>query len=314
MRAALFDRYGGPDVLRVGELPDPSPGRGEVLVRVHAAALNPKDVLLRLGKLRFAASARFPKQVGYDWAGEAIAIGPGVTTVRKGDALYGMIQAMHGGACAELAVVKVDECADKPRSAGFQEAAATPLAGQTALQALRDVARAEPGMRVLVNGASGGVGSFAVPIAKILGLHVTTTSSAANLAACRALGADEALDYAEVDALRRGDRWDVIFDVFGNRRFAEARVALRPGGTYVSTVIRGHVFASIARTLFTRPRARLVVVRSRRRDLATIAGYIDDGRLVPRIDSVHALDAIAAAEERVGSKHARGKVVVRIAS
>jgi NADPH:quinone reductase-like Zn-dependent oxidoreductase len=313
LRAALYDRFGPPDVLRIGEVADPSPRRGEVLVRVRAAALNPKDVLVRAGKLRLASGRRFPKRVGWDWSGEACAIGPGVRDVRVGDELYGMIQAMRAGACAELAAVKASECASKPPSLSFEEAASLPLAAQTALQALRDVARAAPGMRLLINGSSGGVGTFTIQIAKILGLHVTTTSSGENVAACRELGADEALDYTAVDALGTGERYDVIFDVFGNRRYRQARRALRPGGTYVSTVLRAHVFAAIARSLMSSTRARLVVVRSRRRDLETLAAWVEAGRLRPRLDSVHALEAIAAAEERMASKHARGKVVVRIA-
>lgn len=312
MKAALYDRYGGPEVLSVRDVAAPVPARGELLVRVRAAALNPKDVLVRAGKLRLFSGGRFPKRVGWDWAGEVVALGPGVSGARVGDALYGMIQAMRAGACAELAAVRATECAPKPGAISWEEAAAVPLAAQTALQALRDVGRLRPGQRVLVNGASGGVGSFAIQIAKLLGAEVTTTSSAANLSFCRELGADEALDYAEVDALAARARYDVVFDVFGNRRFAQARAALRPRGTYVSTVIRAHVFAAVARTAVGSRRARLVVVRSRRRDLEQLARWLDDGRLRPVLDSVFALDAIADAEARVGSKHARGKVVVRV--
>lgn len=314
MKAALYERYGPASVLSIADVPDPAPGRGELLVRVRAAALNPKDVLTRAGKLRFASGGRFPKYVGWDWAGEVLALGPGVSTLRVGDPVYGMIQAMRAGACAELAVVRAGECAAKPSSLSFEEAAAVPLAAQTALQALRDVARAEPGMRVLVNGASGGVGTFAVQIARALDLHVTTTSSAKNLELCEELGAHEALDYAAVDALDARDRYDVVFDVFGNRRYAQALPALRAGGVYVSTVLRAHVFAAVLRTGLVRSgkRARLVVVRSRSRDLDVLRAWIDEGRARPVIDSVFDLTDVAAAEDRVGSKHARGKVVVRV--
>lgn len=313
MKAAEYDRYGGTDVLEVREVEDPTPGRGEVLVRVRAAALNPKDVLVRLGKLRLWSGSRFPMRVGYDWAGEVVALGEGAN-LNVADPVFGMIQSIRAGACAELVAVRDTECAGMPSRLSFEEAAAVPLAAQTALQALRDVAKVTRGAAVLINGASGGVGTFAVQIAKVLGANVTTTSSAKNLELCRSLGADEALDYTRVDALAMPGRFDVVFDVFGNRRFAEARAALRPGGTWVSTVIRAHVFAAVATSLFARERARLVVVKSRRADLETIARLVDDKRLRPVLDEVFPLEAIAAAQERVGSKHARGKVVVRVSS
>jgi len=300
MRAVVYDRYRGPLVLR--DVPLRAPRRGEVEVRVRAAALNPKDVLVHLGKLSFWSGRRFPKTLGYDWSGEAVATGPGVAAVRPGDELFGMIQAIAGGACAERAIVRVDECATKPAALTFEEAAALSLAGQTALQALKDLARVRPGNRVLVNGASGGVGSMAIPIAKALGAHVTTTSSAKNLAFCRARGADEAMDYAAPSF----GTYDVVFDVFGNLPFGRAKAWLTPKGVWISTVIRAHVFAAHARTLFARQRARLVVVRSRRADLEWLAE-----NLRPVIDHVYDADAIEEARAHVASKHARGKVVVR---
>jgi NADPH:quinone reductase-like Zn-dependent oxidoreductase len=312
MRAAVYDRFGRSDVVEVRHVEDPQPRRAEILVRVRAAALNPKDALVRMGKLRFWSGTGFPKRVGYDWAGEVVALGAGTAGVNVGDALYGMIQAISAGSCAELAAVRLGECAALPAQLSFEEAAAIPLAAQTALQALRDVAEVGPGARVLINGASGGVGTFAIQIAKVLGAHVTTTSSARNLELCRELGADDALDYASNDALDAKAAYDAVFDVFGNRRFAQARPALRPGGTYVSTVIRAHVFSAVARSLLGRERARLVIVKSKRADLETIGRYVEQGRLRPILDAVYPLDQIAAAEDRVGSKHARGKVVVRI--
>jgi NADPH:quinone reductase-like Zn-dependent oxidoreductase len=312
MKAALYDRYGGADEVYLGEAPEPTAGRGELLVQVHAAALNPKDVLVRMGKLRLWSGARFPRQVGWDWAGAVLSVGPGVTQTKEGDAVYGMIQSIRAGACAERARVRVSECAPMPKDMSFVEAAAVPLAAQTALQALRDSAGVGPGARVLINGASGGVGSFAVQIAKILGAHVTTTSSELNLALCSELGADVALDYAKTDALSARGSFDAVFDVFGNRRFAQARAALRPKGTFVSTVIRGHVFAAVLESALRAQRAKLVVVRSRREDLLTLAKWIEDGRLRPVIDQTFDFGQMAEAMARVGSKHARGKVVVCI--
>ncbi len=312
MKAALFDRYGGSDVLRIGDVPMPRLRAGEALVRVRAAALNPKDVLVRMGKLPFlVGGVGFPRRVGFDWAGEVVALGAPDPRARVGEALYGMIQSSRAGACATFASVRLGECAPKPASLDFEQAAAIPLAAQTALQALRDLARTKAGDRVLVNGASGGVGVFAIQLARDLGARVTTTSSASNLALCEELGAAVALDYAKDDALRAGP-YDVIFDVFGNRPFAQARRALAPRGTYVSTVLRGHVLAAHARTLVSAQRARLVLVRSRRRDLDHLAELVAAGRLRPIVDRTFDLADIRAAEDRVGTKHARGKVVVRV--
>lgn len=312
MRAALYDRFGPSSVLRVRDVPAPTPGPGELVVRVRAAALNPKDVLSRLGKLRLLSGSRFPQRVGFDWAGEVTAIGPRVSGVKLGDARYGMIRSSRAGACAELARVRADESAPKPPSLGFEEAAAIPLAALTALQALRDLAHVRRGSRVLVNGASGGVGVFAVQLAKELGARVSGTCSVANLALVRELGADEAIDYRAEDPLRRAGAFDAIFDVFGNRRFREAAPALAPDGTYVSTVLRGHVFASILGSFLSRKKAKLVVVRPTTRDLEVLANLVERGRLRPIVDSVHSLDDIAAAEDRVATKHARGKVIVRV--
>jgi NADPH:quinone reductase-like Zn-dependent oxidoreductase len=312
MKAVEYDRYGGPEVLRLVDAPRPRPGQGELLVRVRAAALNPKDVMVRSGKFRVLSGSRFPKRVGFDWAGEIEEVGPGVTGVAPGSAWYGMLDGFQGGACAEYLVVRRDQAAPKPPSLGFPEAAAVPLAASTALQALRLVAKVKPGNRVLVNGASGGVGSFAIQIAKLSGAHVTATASAANLDLCRRLGADDALDYRAADPLSGGDRFDVVFDVFGNRSFGEARRALVKGGMFVSTVPAPRVFLATALTLLTRTRAAFVMVRARADSLERLAEYVDDGKLAPVVEHVFPLERIAEAEAQVGSKHNRGKVVVTI--
>lgn len=312
MKAVEYHRYGSPSVLELRDVPRPSPGRGELLVRVRAAALNPKDVLLRSGKFRLLTGFWFPKRVGFDWSGEIAEVGPGVNGISAGAAFYGMLGGFQGGACAEYLVVRPGHCAPKPASLGFERAAAVPLAASTALQALRDVARLERGTRVLVNGASGGVGVFAIQLAKILGAHATTTSSERNLELCRRLGADVALDYRAADPLAGPERFDVIFDVFGNRRFDEARRVLGPRGVYVTTVPKPRVFADAARTAFAWPRARFVSVRPRSADLRLIAALVDEGRLAPVVEHVFPLEQIVEAEEQVASKHTRGKVVVRI--
>ncbi len=315
MRSVQYDRYGGTEVLVLRSEEVPRPGRGQVLVRVRAAALNPKDVIVRSGRLRIyriIAGSRFPKRVGFDWSGEALALGAGVTDVRVGDALYGMIDAWSAGACATHAVVEVGELAPRPASLSWEQAAAVPLAAMTALQALRDVARLERGQRVLVNGASGGVGTFAVQIAKALGARVTAVTSARNAARMREIGADEVLDYAEDDLRAKAGQQEIFFDVFGNRSFPFARALLSANGTYVSTVPKGHLLRDTVLTALRGKRARLVSVRSRAVDLVTLTGWIEQGLVSPVIDRVFPLEEVAAAEDQVATRRARGKVVIRI--
>jgi NADPH:quinone reductase-like Zn-dependent oxidoreductase len=315
MKVVEYDRYGDPSVLIVRERPDPVARPGRVVVRVRAAALNPKDVLTRTGKLRWFAGRRFPKRVGYDWAGEIAELGRGVTGLAAGDAVFGMIQAWTAGACGERVEVLPDELAHKPPGLDWEHAAALPLASLTALQALRDLGELVAGQRVLIHGASGGVGVHAVQIAKALGAHVTTLTSAAAVELVRSLGADEAIDRATLRPApprTPAAAFDVVFDVFGSRTFDEMRPLLTPRGTFVSTVPKLHVVLSRFRTAFTRPRARLVVVRSRRADLEWLADLVERGQLRAVVDRVLPLADIAEAQRYLATRRARGKVVLRV--
>jgi NADPH:quinone reductase-like Zn-dependent oxidoreductase len=314
VRAAEYDRYGPASVLVVRDVQVPVPGPGEILVRVRAAALNPKDVIVRSGRFRLVSGRRFPKGVGFDWAGEIAAVGPGVQGITPGARYWGFLDGYQGGACAEYVLARPAECAPRPAGLGDVEAAALPLAASTALQALRDVARLARGMRVLVNGGSGGVGTLAIQLARnVLGAHVTTTSGAANLELCRRLGAEVALDYRVTDSLAGAEPFDVVFDVFGNRSYRESRRALARRGVYVKTTApSAQDVLDVARTLVGPRKARPVVVRPRARDLAFLAQCVEQGKLVPVVDRVYPLDRIADAEAHVETKHARGKVVVRV--
>lgn len=318
MKALAYERYGPPDVLAVRTLPAPRPGAGEVLVRVRAAGLNPKDVLVRKGKFRWLAAAPLPRVCAYDFAGEVAELGSRVRGVRVGQAVYGMLNRWAAGAAAEWVTVPEDELAPMPLIPSDAEpkdpyvlAAAVPLAALTALQALRDLLRVAPGQRVLINGASGGVGTFAVQIARIYGARVVTTSSAGNQALCRELGAAEALDYASTDPAQAGP-FEGIFDVFGSLPFPRARGALTPAGRYVTAIPTPR---NVLRDVMTRASARsarLVVVRSRRRDLEVLTRWLVQGALRPVVDRVFALDDGAAAHAYIETKRARGKVVLRI--
>ena len=313
MQAISYRRFGAPDVLELTELPDPRPGRGEVLVRVAAAALNPKDVLVRKGRFRAISGRHFPRIPGYDFAGRVEALGPGASGVRVGDAVFGMVQAWRGGTCAELVSCPADELALSPERVTPLEAAALPLASLTALSALRDLARVGPGARVCVHGASGGVGLYAVQIAKLLGAHVTAVCSARNDAHVRAYGADDVAPYDAPGGPRlEPASFDAFFDVFGNRPWPAPRSLLRRDGRYVTTVPSLRSVLHDLTTRFSRQPARLVVVRSRRADLTTIARWVDDGKLRAVVDRVFPLEASRDAHAYVETKRARGKVVIAI--
>jgi NADPH:quinone reductase-like Zn-dependent oxidoreductase len=313
MRAIVYDRFGPPEVLEQRVLPAPVAGPGEVLVRVKAAALNPKDSFVRKGRMVLFSGKKFPRLLGYDVSGVVEAVGAQVTRFRPGDAVFGMRNGFDGGTVAELVAVKEDELAKKPAAVSFEEAAAVPLAALTALQALRDCGGLTPGGQVLIHGASGGVGVFAVQLARRLGAHVTTTSSAKNLDFLRGLGADVTLDYAVDAGLEPTRRWSVFFDVFGNRSFAKARASLAPKGVYVSTVPGpGIVMTDLLTRLSPGRRARLVVVRSNAKDLDFLASALEAGTLRPVVDRVVPMAETAAGQTHIETKRARGKVVVRV--
>lgn len=310
-RRIELPRFGPPEVLSLAEVPRPRPRRGEVLVRVHATGVNPKDCMVRKGKFRLFAGTRFPQSLGHDFAGEIAACGPGVDDPPPGTAVFGMRNGWRVGAYADHAIAEPDELAAMPGHLAWEQAAAVPLAAQTALQALRDLGGVKHGDRVLINGASGGVGTFAVQIARILGAHVTAVCSARNADLVRGLGADTIHDYAQSDPLTLVEAFDTWFDVFGNKSFPSARPALTRRGTYISTVPDGRsVGWHLATRLSPGRRGRLVVVRSRRRDLEALARWMEAGHLHPVIERTYPLAEAADAHALVETKRARGKVVL----
>jgi len=311
MRAVVIDRYGGPEVLRSAEVPRPVPTRGQVLVRTRFIGVNPKDVVVRKGKFQVATGKKFPLLVGHDIAGEVVEAGLGAD-LAEGDLVYGMINDFAGRAYAEYAAVDCRQLAKAPSSIELSVAAAVPLASQTALQALRDDAQVKPGQNVLINGASGGVGVFAVQIAKILGAHVTAVCSHRNVELVSELGADRVIDYTQTELVDLSERFDVFFDVFGNYRFDKVAHLLTTRGTYVQTVPSARIFKDVARTFVRRKRAKLVIVRSRREQLDWLRQQIDAGALRVVVDRSFSLDDAAEAHRYMETKRARGKVVLEV--
>lgn len=312
MKAAVTEAFGDIDRVVVRDVPKPVPGPGEVLVRVRAASMNPLDCKLREGRFRLVFRVKPPFVLGFDVAGEVEAVGPGVTRLRPGDAVFGELA--RPGAHAEYAVAGEDLLLPKPGRLSFEEAAAVPAAAMSALQSLRDEARLRAGQRVLVNGAGGGIGTFAVQIAKAWGARVTAVASAGKQELLRELGTDECLDYVKDDFARRDAAFDVILDVVPNRSFPECRRALAPGGTYVTTLPGPGPFlwrALTALPLFVGRRCRALMLRPKRSDLEELARLAEAGKLRPVVGDVFALDAIREAHARMESGHARGKIVVR---
>jgi NADPH:quinone reductase-like Zn-dependent oxidoreductase len=323
MQAIECPRYGSPDGLTIGEVPDPRPADDEVLIRVHAAGLNAADwriVRADPAFIRLSLGLRRPRITapGADVAGVVVACGPKVTRVALGHEVIANLFDCGFGGYAQLAVAPEDRVAAKPVTLTFAEAATLPLAGETALQALRDQARVEPGDDVLIYGASGGVGIFAVQIAKALGARVTAVCSAGKLDLARELGADEVVDYATVDVTARGDTWDVILGVNGYRPLGRYLACLRPGGRYIMIGGSGRqTLEALVGEAFSKPRSRRVRVlrlAPSAQRLETLVQLVDAGRVKPIVDGTHPLAEAASALRAVEAGHSRGKTVLIVDS
>lgn len=312
MRVARFARFGPPEVITIDDLPPPRLRHADdVRVRVHASSANPKDVLLRRGKFGALTRWLLPLPLGSDFAGIVEEAGPR-SDLRPGDAVWGMLGPTRFGGCGELLVAGTDEVGRAPATLPLLEAAALPLVALTSLQALRDLGRVVPGDRVLVHGASGGVGTAAVQLAKALGAVVTAVCSARNHELVRGLGADATVDYRVTPPEDLSERFDVFFDVFGDKPFELARRVLTPQGVHITTVPSPRAFADAWRTRRSRQRSRVVLVRPSRRDLDALARLVDAGSLRPVIDRVFALEDLSAAHAYLETKRARGKVVIAV--
>ncbi len=348
MKAIVIDGYGGSDRLRFCEQPDPRPGAGEIVVRVHGAGVNPVDWKIRQGHLRLFLRLRFPYVPGCDVAGEVVEAGTGATRFKPGDAVVAFVDPARGGGYAELAVVSESAAALKSPSLSFAEAASLPVAAVTALQALRDAGGLRAGGSALINGAAGGVGHFAVQIAKALGAATTGTCGPSNVAFVASLGADVVIDYSRNDftwrperygALfgavavafggdlvsdhsrddftRRPERYDVIFDAVAMSSFGACRHLLNSGGAYVTTlpgpdVLFWGAVQAAARIFWHAKQARFVMVRRDGADLAFLGRLADEGRLRPTLARTFPLEHARDAQELSEQGHTRGKIVLEM--
>jgi NADPH:quinone reductase-like Zn-dependent oxidoreductase len=321
MTAVLHRCYGPADLLELASVERPVPGDDEVLVRVHAAALNPLDWHYMTGTpyvMRFESGLGRPTsdRLGVDFAGTVAAVGRNVTAFQPGDAVYGS----RWGAFAEyVKVTQGKALVPKPTNLTFAQAAGVPVAAVTALQALRDKAQVKPGQKVLVNGASGGVGTFAVQIAKALGAEVTGVCSTRNVELVRSLGADHVIDYTSTDFTSVQDRYDVVFDVAGKSSFGASKGALRAGGVYLDTYPSlGTVWHMLVTSRFGRKRAVFAATGLRkagekRPDLELVGKLFETGILTPVIDRRYRMEQAAEAHAYVDRGHKVGNVVLAMA-
>ena len=322
MKAVVHERYGPPDVLEVREVDMPSIEDHQVLVRVRASSVNPAEWYAVTGPWFgrvMGGGLRGPKtaRVGADLAGTVEAVGKDVTALRPGDEVFGT----SGASWAEYAPAREVRVVPKPARVSFEEAAAVPIAGITALQALRDHGHVQSGQKVLINGASGGVGTFAVQIAKALGADVTAVCSTGNVERARSLGADRVIDYMQEDFTQGDERHDLMLDIVGSRSFSEARRVLTPEATIVVVGAKmsnkglgplSHVIKMRLGSLGRSQTVTFFIAKITKEDLAVLGELMEAGKVTPVIDRRYELADVADALRYLGEGHARGKIVLTV--
>jgi NADPH:quinone reductase-like Zn-dependent oxidoreductase len=322
MKAIVYTEYGSPDVLQFKEVEKPAPQDNEVLVKIHAAAVTIGDVIVVKGEpflTRFWTGLREPKHQipGKEMAGSVEAVGAGVTQFQPGDEVFGDLSVCGLGAFAEYVSVPESAIALKPANLTFEEAAAVPESAVVALQGLRDKGKIQAGQTVLINGASGGVGSYAVQIAKSFGADVTAVCSTRNMDRARAMGADHVIDYTQEDFTQNGRRYDLILAANGYHSLTDYRRALNPEGFYVGTggsmaqtfqaMLLGPIISMTGRKTMSN-----MLVKPNQDDLVYVAGLVEAGKVAPVIDRRYPLAEIREAFRYVEEGHAQGKVVITV--
>jgi NADPH:quinone reductase-like Zn-dependent oxidoreductase len=323
LKAIVYTKYGSPDVLEFKEVAKPTPKDDEVLVKVIAVSVNAADLhLLRADPflIRLSSGLINPKNqiLGSDITGRVEAVGRNVQQFRPGDEVFGDISAGGWGGFAEYACARADALVLKPANISFEEAAAVPMAAVTALQGLRDKGKIQSGQKVLINGASGGVGTFAVQIAKSFGANVTAVCSTQNLDRMRSIGADQVIDYTKEDFTQNGQGYDLILAANGDRSISDYRRALAPKGTYVMS---GGSMTQMTQAMMLGPwysksdgqKLGNILAKPNNQDLTFIKELVEAGKVVPVIDRYYPLNEVADAIRYLEEGHAQGKVVITVA-
>ncbi|MGF1939380.1 MAG: NAD(P)-dependent alcohol dehydrogenase [Nostoc sp. ChiQUE02] len=310
MKAVVIRQYGPAEVLRYEDVEQPKLEPMQLLVKVRASSVNPVDWKIRQGMLSLISGSKFPKILGFDVAGDVVAVGSGVTHFKPGDAIYGSTS-FPGGGYAEFAAIPENLAAFKPTNLSYEEAAAVPLAALTALQALRNEGNIQTGQNVLINGAAGGVGVFAVQIAKALGAVVTGVSSTKNLDLVKSLGADRVIDYTQQDFVEDTAQYDIIFDAVGKRSLSQTKRVLKSKGIYITTLPSPEVFLEGVLTAFLPgQKAKFILQKPNTQDLVYLKELIETGKIRVVIDRTYPLQEVAAAHAYSESERAAGKIVL----
>ena len=324
MKAIVYTEYGSPDVLQFKEVEKPTPQDDQVLLKIHAASTNPADWHLMRGApflARLVNGLQKPKntKLGADVAGRVEAVGRNGTQFQVGDGLFGCMPLNELGSFAEYVCAHEDTLALKPAKMTFEQAAAVPLAAFTALQGLRDKGQIRAGQKVLINGASGGVGTFAVQIAKSYGTEVTGVCSTRNLEMVRSLGADHVIDYTQADFTQNGQRYDLIFDAVGNRSVADYQRALSPNGicsvagfTTLSRLFQVILLGAWVSKTGSKKIGLMKTANPNKKDLVFIKELLESGKVVPVIDRTYSLSEVPEAIRYLEKGHAKGKVVITV--
>ncbi len=311
MKAAIINNFGSPDVFKIEELPEPVPASNEVLVEVKASSVNPVDWKSRKGHHRLILGAPFPIVLGYDLAGIVKKTGKNITRFKPGDRVYGRSDKKYGGAYAELAVTSEYTLAMMPKELNFEEAAAIPLACLTALQGLRDKAGLKKEDRVLIIGASGGVGHFALQCAKIFGANITAVASYRHEDYIKKLQPDFFIDYTKEDFRKSVCRYQCIFDAVGKESFLTVKHLLDKNGIYITLLPRPKILLHKFLSLFTEgKKVKTFLMKSNYRDLKWVNKHVENGNIIPRVDKVFRINEIAEAHRYSEKGHAGGKIIV----
>ena len=309
MKAAIINQYGTNQEFYITDVSKPDIDTHDVLIRVHAAGINPVDTKVREGAMKLMLSGDFPKTLGAECAGIVEEVGLMVTDLHPGDRVVASL-GPTGGGYAEYAVAKRKNVVKLPNEVSFQQAAALPVAALTALQSLREKGHLRPGDTVLINGASGGVGTFAVQLARLLGGRITAVCSAENEALVRQLGADHVIDHHTVDFTKQPERYQVIFDAVGKSSFDECRNVLTEDGTYITTVPSPKQILEQVTTIFTSQKAESIIASFNQEDSTWLLKQMANGHLKTVIDRTYRLDEIAQAHAYSESGNVKGKLML----
>lgn len=312
MKAAIIDRYGKPEVLQVAEIAKPTIKNNQLLLKVHAASINPIDWKTRKGMLRFLMNQKKPLVLGFDVCGKVVEVGDRVTKFKPGDLVYGMLD-FPGGAYAEYAVVSETAAAFKPKNMTVQEAAALPVAALTALQSLRDLGGIKPGYKVLINGGSGGVGTYAVQIAKAYETEVTAVCSGKNIELVKSLGADRAIDYTKQEFTTEAEKYDIVFDTIANKSLARCNKILNERGVYITTLPTPRcALETVLTQWLPGKKCQIILAKPIGADMAYLKELIEAGKLRSIIDRTYSLSQVVQAHQYSEAGHAVGKIVITV--